>query len=329
MPKTSIYYKYRDVFAAFLIPFFIVNIDLLLGYEAHQIKDRANYYLFADKIFAWWEDAGHINWRNFFLEEPLFVVINLTLRYLGAGPDLTLRIIMYFSVWTACFIIIKRAKIHPLFVLLIFTFPWLLVNYFMTLRQGLATAFMLFGYYYSSSKSKKYALTFTAGLIHYSYFVVISIFIIDEIFKWLRVDRYLYLTLASISSVILFFVIILAASQLGFLGESSGYQQKIGLNVGFGFIFWFLILFLFSLQGRLFFQNNSVVMLSLIFYIVSTIFFPPMSRILQNFMVLILVAGGSLTGQSKIIFWTLIFLHSLYFVLISIASGGLQEFTVL
>lgn len=108
-----------------------------------------------------------------------------------------------------------------------------------------------------------------------------------------------------------FFYVLLGVSFgtcLGFIASALGARQADGYeftmaNVsGLGFIFWLGVLVLYFLEGREFLNRCSFSVGVLLFYLSTYFFIEITARIFESAMLLVLVAGLSLTGWRRLVF---------------------------
>ena len=180
------------------------------------------------------------------------------------------------------------------------------------MRQGLATSFFFIGYF-SESKKKSTIFYISSCFIHYLFFIAITILLINFTIKKLFTRNDFNLSLFFKSFIIFLIpVIILFLFNLDFLSSNisrlNNYLNYLGkFNFGNIHIFFIIILILLlnknNINNKTFFSINCI-----IFFLISSIFFSPMSRFIIALSPLILIEASRINKNRNLV----IFLYSLY-----------------
>lgn len=254
----------------------------------------------------------------------------VALSALFDSPEMMVRVLIAISSFIFSFSLLKIDRLNFGIKILILLFPWVTVNYIMTLRQGLALSLFMYAYFHGSRNVKVF-IYFLVPLIHYLFWIVIGLLGIRVIIKNLKISVGVvgvsFLSIITLMLLVLFFSLLnydlFAAGELQNL--LAGYRNKLGFDIGFGWIFWLLVLILFGSQRIGLIKGNYLSFAFLVLYLVFAPFFPPVSRIMQVGAPIILVAALGKTGLSGghriSLLWMIVF-HIFYFFTLSIKSGG-------
>ena len=317
------------ILPALIIIIFFVFLDFFLMIPVEKINDRLNYFeyiLYSSEIFF-----GSISspFPIILFEEPIFKLIMFSLSGLGISPDFTIRILVFIMLFTTFKILFKKTNISFFWILLILLTPVVMVNYVMTIRQGLATTIFLFGIFNIKDKKFQTLIFILLPLIHYSFYLVLFFYILSKL-KYLQNfnNSKLYLFVVGIFSVFLSISILKLVTILSQTKMAEDYEMINESTLGFGLLFWFVILLLFLSEGKIFILKNLFELSILIFYVSSVTIFNPFSRVLQTASILILISGFQLTNFRLLLFKILIFLFVIYIVIYFLINGRLGLMTL-
>ena len=297
-----------------IIKIFIISLgySLLLVYFFpidDSIIDRGNYLNNAKNsslIKSYYFDKGII---TFFFNEPIWLYINIVLSFFFE-PENTLRIIIFFSSFTVSFLLLRNNLQYFWILLLILIFPNVIKNFIIHLRQGLAIAFFLIGWF-SLSRSKKYFFFILTPFVHTSFFLVIAMYFLTLALQKLKfafdVKFIVYFILGFVISFGLAFIV----SLLG-MRQATEYEFIAADSSGLGFLFWLGILIIYISNGREFLRKNSFILGMIIFYLVTYFFVEVTARIFESVIILVLLASLELKNKYKIIVVGLFIIFIIY-----------------
>ena len=160
------------IYALFLTLYFPIDDSII---------DRGNYLIYAENsliIVGRYLDESIL---ALFFNEPVWLMINIVLSSF-LEPQNTLRTIIFVSSFTVSFLLLRNNLRYFWILLIILAFPNVIKNFIIHIRQGLAIAFFLIGWF-SSSKSTKYFFFILSPFVHTSFFIVVSIYLITETLK--------------------------------------------------------------------------------------------------------------------------------------------------
>ena len=315
------------LFVAAIYALSLANIEVILGVSESDIKDRLNYLNYFFVHVSLIESLPQGNIISFFASEPAFSFLWVLLSRLVSDESLALSILIFSSALVAAFVIMERRDVPFLWKVLILVFPWFLVNYIMTLRQGVAIAVLLYSHFYLTGRWKWIAYAVTP-LIHYSFFLVLGVLILSNVLSASKVTN--AVRLVALNGLVLWLSSLILAVVNGWIPtpvmefESLvlGYADKVAGGFGFGILYWGGVLTLMLASERDFIKNNLASIFAITLYLCGALFFSPMSRVLQSFSPIILLVGFQLTGYRLVAFKGLLLLHVIYFFATSLYEGG-------
>lgn len=270
--------------------------------------DRDNYLTYASasvQIFSRFLDYGY--WAVLF-NEPVWLAINVFLGFLFS-PENVLRVIILFAGSVTAYFVLRHEAKYFIFLMLILFLPQILKNNIIHLRQGLAIAVFLCGWF-SARPNVRYAFFTLACLIHSSFFIIIFLMIMNHFFILYRLG-------VELRSIVIFlcgvFVGFLGLWLAGILGarQANEYVGGAAEVSGLAFVFWIVIAGLFVLQGRTFLRNNSVQFSFIVFYLSTYFLLPVAARVFESGIILVFISLLGLTSYRKHTFYLAL---SFYFI---------------
>lgn len=304
-------YENKFLYSMFCLTFALLFAFFLASLPVEQFVDRNNYLNYAThsvEIFSTRIDSGTI---SFLFNEPIWVLINLVISFF-LTPENCIRTIVMFSTFITFYLILKNTPPKYIVFVVIFLFsPQILKNNIIHLRQGLAIAFFLLGWF-SYSKNTRILFFIIAALVHSSFFIVIFglalVFFLTnlKISNGIRTGLYLCVGIG----VALFGLMI--ASYFG-ARQAERYIETSASTSGLGFLFWAGILSIYLMQGKDFIQKNSSAIFFIFLYLATYFSLPVTGRVLESVSLIILLASFELTGWRKVFFN---YIYLIYFSLL-------------
>lgn len=271
--------------------------------------DRNNYLSYAlnsGEIFNRYLTQG---WLSIFFNEPGWLGINILLGSF-LSPENILRVIIFFSSAITAYLVLKHEAKYFIFLVLILFLPQVLKNNIIHLRQGLAIAVFLFGWF-SLRKNVRYAFFTFACLIHASFFIVVFLMILNHFLIRSRLGFELRAAAIFFGGI---FVGFLGLWLAGFLGarQANEYVDGAAEVSGLAFAFWAVIAGLCVLQGKSFLRNNSLQFSFIIFYLSTYFLLPVTARVFESGLIIIFISLLGLTSYRKYTFFLAL---SFYFII--------------
>lgn len=272
--------------------------------------DRANYLNFATYIEVIIGNRLDKGFFGFLFNEPLFALIMLTLRYFLSAEG-AISVIIGFSTFSVFFLVLSNVpKKYLLLAVLILLLPQVLKNHIIHLRQGLAIAIFLWGWF---SNNRNYKLLFfvLAALTHSSFLIIVSglaLIIVVQKVKLLSSFKYLIYT-ASGLGVGLFGLAIAGALNAR---QAEGYEEFEVSSSGLAFVFWLCILLLYLSQGKYYAKKHAAALFFIILYLTTYFFIPVTGRIFESCLIIVLLASADLKRERIFIFYALYLFYFSY-----------------
>lgn len=268
------------------------------------LSDRINYLNYAqyslDKLL-WNIVQGPL---AVFSNEPLWLLLNSILSFYFQ-PEAVVRIIIFSSAFTFSYLALRENRKYLWWVIFFLFMPQIIVHWINALRQGVAIAVFLAGWY-SSNKKIKSLLFLTTVFIHTSFFFVLSIYFLSKLLVKFR----LAVDIRTLAFICFSIAISFSVGWLAMLLQVRQAQQYVFNNPadisGLGFLFWSFILFLMYLQGKSFLRTYVFEVSGLIFYLISYWMVPVSARIFESILFFVLIAGLKLNQWRGILFRLLI-----------------------
>ena len=234
--------------------------------------------------------------------------------------------LILFSAFQAAYLTLKNGG-NPVACIVILFLPTVYSNYILSIRQGVALAFFLTGWF-SKNNVTKFVLISLTPFIHTSFYISIFLLFLRRVA--LKYPSYAYLNIVAFSTVCMLIIFLIPHIGVGLgVRQSETYAStafEVVKGSGLGLIFWFLLLIVFLNQGKIFLHQNIFSTFCIIFYLLSYIFATPLARTLQNHSILILISGLYLTGVNKKTFYCLINLFLAYTIFNAVNFGLISEF---
>jgi hypothetical protein len=323
---------FRKVFNLILILVFVfglTNIDVLFSIDSSQIVDRQNYLQHVINAENFFFRALNYGFPLFFIFEPLYFFIVYLITLFQFSPEITIKILIFISAFFTIYTLYNKSKISLFWIIVISLTPFFLANYIMTLRQGLAFCFFLLGHFYFKDW-RKYFFILLSPLVHYLFYIVIVLYLFSNIIHNKNKFNIKYvLFFAMIFSCLISLTISNLIYGIGLDKLNSYVDENQGGVLGFGLLFWFVILVLFYFEGSEYLRNNLFSILLIVFYLGSVTFFSPLSRVLQATSPIVFLSGFKLTKHRNILFRIMLICFAFYILAIfyftkSLGSMGIN-----
>ncbi len=252
--------------------------------------------------------------HSLFANEPVWLAINSVLGLLFADT-IVVRIIVFFSAFVVSYLLLVNNPKNFFWLLLVLIFPQVMKNFVIHLRQGLAIAVFMLGWFSAGNKKRLFFIGLSP-FIHSSFFIIIAILLGGWVLKKLK--------MAPDVKLLLYFCVSLALALLvsqfaGLLGARQATTTAITSEAasGIGFLFWTAMFVLLLLQGRRFLHQYTVAFGILIFYLAAYFFTPIAGRVFESGVVLVLLALFATNGWRRIMAMTILLAFNAALMLLS------------
>ncbi|WP_082460444.1 EpsG family protein [Pseudomonas mediterranea] len=307
--RNVIYYSKSSslyVLSCFILALIFAYVLAFLPVDA--FVDRDNYLRYASSSAEIFERGLNEGWLYLFINEPVWLLVNIAFSFLFSDENVV-RSIIFLSAFITSFLTLKLDSRFFFVLLLFLLLPQVLKNYIVHLRQGLAVAIFMLGWFARGKKVRRLLIILTP-FIHASFFFVLIIYYYSVLLAWLRFSSGVRLVAFAIIGTGAAFTTLWLASNLG--ARQAGVYETANLQIsGLGFAYWFVILLLFVLQGAIYLKNNGFQVGMLVFYLAIYFFLPISARIFESAVLLVLISGLRLTSWR---FFLFILSLLLYFV---------------
>jgi hypothetical protein len=294
----SLSYRLLSLMLAITYGGFLASLPLKV------FSDRTSYLNYA--AYSW--DILNQNWSHSPLvalaNEPLWLLINSCLAYF-LPVELTLRVIIFVPAAVVAWIVLQQSPRKFVWLVLILLFPAVIRNHITALREGMALAVFLLGWF-SKSKPLRWLAMGCAPFIHSSFFFVLGLLGLARMALKLHLGPDLRTLLFAATGIFMGLLVGRLSSLLG-ARQASEYNFTMAENAsGLGFIFWALVLVVMCLQGRCYMRLHAFELGTILFYLSTYFFIEISARIFESSLLLVLLAGLQLTGWRRAVFLMLI-----------------------
>ncbi|WP_337841060.1 EpsG family protein [Rheinheimera sp.] len=261
--------------------------------------DRDNYFEFIQfsPVILLRHLSGGIH--KLFTNEPIWLVLNSLIGLL-IEPRAAVRLIIFFSASVTAYYLLRTNPKNIWWLLLFLFFPQIIKNFVIHLRQGLAIAIFLMGWF-SDNHRRKLILIGLTPFIHASFFFVLMLLAMVFIYQRIRFAADLRNLLTILSASALGAVLLVLAR---FVGARQGVSQETFTEKasGAGFLLWGLLVCLMVLQGQTYLRRYSFAVTAILFYLCIYFTSPVAGRAFESTIPLVVLAGLALTGWRRMAF---------------------------
>ena len=258
--------------------------------------DRDNYLNYTENsllIFQRYQGWGLI---PLLANEPLWLLVNAGLAN-WFPPEVVLRFIIFLPATLVAWMVLLRHPKQFLWLLFFLLFPAVLKNHVIHLRQGLAVAVFLIGWF-TKKPSLRLAIIATTPFIHASFLFILGILVLSRSMTYVRLGPDLRTGIITSLSVGMGLVFAWLVSLVGARqGEYNDFNITQGS--GLGFFFWLIIFCIWLLQGRNFLRKYAFESGIIILYLGTYWLLNVTARIFESGLLLVLLASLNLTGWRR------------------------------
>lgn len=296
---------------------FVVSLMYSLSLASLPVdvfSDRSNYLMYAQDSWVIFLQRWSVGWVALLLSEPLWLLFNAFLSTFLQPEDVVRATILCSSSIVAWFVTRNFAN-SPWKAVLVLLFPLVIRYHITALRNGLALALFLAGWF-SAGFWKRWLLLSLSPFIHVSYFIVLALLAVAHLSTRLRLAQDLRILTFVLSSLLLTWNIRFLASALG-ARQAQEYAFAAVDFSGLGILFWASILCLMWLEGSQFMRQHNFETGCVVFYLVGVWFVDVAARAFESMSLVVLLAGMQLTGWRRVAFVALLVAYLLVYVLLN------------
>lgn len=287
---------------------FYVFLAIFYGIVLSQIpvdnfKDFRNYLYYADTSWSIFLTNLDIGFLRLIFNEPIWLLVNSFLA-IFFEPEVVVRGIIFFGATSVAWLSLKNYPRKFFIILLVLLLPQVIKNYLIHVRQGLAVAVFLYGWF-SCGRSRRLFLIGLTPFIHASFFFVVLLLSFSWIMSLVRMSPKL-MTLAYFFGGVLILLSVRWVSEfLGARQADEYFLDGIGAgdgNSGLNFVFWLFILAIMFSAGKLWLRQHIFEIGIILFYLITYWTFEVSARIFESGLIVVLLAGLSLPARCRLIF---------------------------
>lgn len=318
--------KIHNIFSGFLYLACALMYALLLASFPNELfRDRDSYVNYA----AWNIDIlDNYSGLSVFFNEPFFLLYNYLLSF-AFRPESVPQITVFIISFSFSFVILKKSR--NLFVTIFALLSLVFISYsfhqqLVVLRQGLATAVLLWVVYFWPNKLKLiFFTTFLLGFIHTSFFIIFFVLCSDNLLKKILPNfKFRVLFLISIIFISSLFMLKVA----DFLGVRQATSSHVVNNENGGggfllFLFMLLTLFFHGFKRVLSSVYGYITLIGLVIYLGFYFTIPVSGRVVGTFIPFYLIYIAS-NFYPKVFFpYVLFFIVNILLFYYSVTGGSL------
>lgn len=257
--------------------------------------DFSNYLIYADAPWTALQVNWAINPLFALANEPVWLCLNAILA-LVFEPEGVVRTIIFLSASTVALKVLRsNPKLLPLLLLLLFM-PMVIKNFLIHIRQGVAIAIFLLGWF--AAPRWRLPVMALAASVHISFaFILLMLGL-----AWAA--RRLHLG-PDLRALVFISTGLSIGVGLGWLAALVGARQAQEYSFvmaevsGVGFILWALIFSLMCLEGRKYLHNYMFESGVILFYLATYFLIEVTGRIFESGAILVLLAVFKMTGWRR------------------------------
>jgi len=287
--------------------FALAYAAVLAGLPLMEFMDRANYMTYASRSSEILQSYAEQGWLVLLTNEPLWLLANVGLGKL-LSPEAVVRVIIFSSALVVSYLAIRSSPRNAVWVILFLLVPQVLKNHITHLRQGLAVAVFLSGWF-SRRHGWRLASFAMAPFIHSGFFFVLGLMALTHVVRRLRWAA----DLRTIAFALTGIAIGVGLPRLAPYLPARQFQEYVfaaGDISGLGFLFWGGILALMLLQPRQYLKEHAFEIGIVVFYLALYPFVEISARVFENATLLVLLAGLRLTEPNRRLFLTCVLAYA-------------------
>lgn len=300
-------FRRTDILTSFAVA--SIYAAILGSLPVDAFMDRDNYLVYADSAGIIFDRYAQNGVLSIVLGEPLWLAINILLRYFF-DSYIVVRIIVFTSAFVVSFNICRNGRVPLLWALFIILLIPVVKNHIIHLRQGMAVAFFLSGWF-ATKPTLKWSLLIASAFVHVSCIPLLAILLFQRVAGANLVSPGLRLL-----AVVIFGLAI--AINLQEIATISGIRQADVYNFsaasisGAGFLFWAIAATIMIVEGDRFRRENFFAIGCIAIYLSCYFFVEVSARIFESAVAIIFLSAWNLSGWRKSAFLCLSILFSAY-----------------
>ena len=309
----ALFYRFR-VLPIFIAVAYALFLSLL---PLDNFLDRVNYFLYAQNSYTI-QGFYMGSYAAYLSNEPLWLFMNVQLSNV-ISDEAIVRTFIFFPTFVTTYIVTCKRQFSLLVACLVMIIPGVAQNYIVHIRQGVAVAIFLAGYF-ASDRRVRYGMIGISPFVHSAFFIIVAIYFANEILRVIDVisirTKIIIIT-SIIVAAVLFMELFMSSASFRQLDEYRDISTEIS---GLGFLLWFLVFALLVSSGTRIIEENLFSIASLMFYLMIYFFAPFAGRIIECVIIPVFFSGMMLPGWKRWAFVGLIFVQSAAFYILNSSS---------
>jgi hypothetical protein len=236
-----------DLYYLLAFLFALIFGILLSHVPTEQFKDFNNYLVYAELSLPRLLDLLGRGMLPVLANEPVWLLINTVLGAIFP-EDTVVRVIIFVTATSTAWLVLTSQPRHLIWLMVFLLLPVVVKNHLIHLRQGLAIAVFLWGWF-SQGRSSRWLLMCLAPFVHASFFFVLGILWASKAMRYLQIGP-------DIRTIVFASMGWGTGLGLGWFASALGARQvetyafSMPQVSGLGFLMWFGILGLWMLEGK-------------------------------------------------------------------------------
>ena len=284
--------------------FLILVVAVLYGAALSKIpdetfKDFANYLVYAEHSWVRLFGLAQLGTVPMLANEPVWLLLNAALG-IYLPPESVVRFIIFFSASSVAWLVLRHHPRQFFWLICFLLLPMVMKNHLIHLRQGAAIAVFLWGWY-SPSSLRRWLWMGLAPFIHASFFFVLSLLFLTKAMQRLRLGA----DIRALGFLLFGFVLSLSLgwiAQLADARQAQEYEFSAADISGLSFLVWCAVVVVWMAEGRAFLKKHAFETGIILLYLSTYWFIEVTDRIFESGLILVLIAGLSVTQWRRFAF---------------------------
>ena len=267
----------------------------LASLPLETFKDRDNYLLYGANSLQILEGLWNVSPLAAMANEPAWLLLNHLLS-MAFEPEGVVRVLIAVPAMTVAWLSLTHAEERTplIWIGLLLLLPQIVKNHIVHVRQGVAIAVFLAGWFAASKPARTLCFAI-APLIHVSFLVVTPLLVVVWALDHARASFYVRLLVVTLTC---------AAASIGTRWIAGSFEARqteeyefVAKEIsGLGFVLWSTVLVVMVAQGRRYVSRNTFALISLSLYLSLYFVVEFSARVFESTMLIVLMAALTTTG---------------------------------
>ena len=261
-------------------------------WPSERLLDRGNYMAYLENAQTFMLSWSYDDALRIMANEPVWIMVNAALG-LFLWPEQAIQVLIFVPAAAVAYYLLRTERqsfVTLLLLAFLLLLPQILKNHVIHLRQGLAVALFLAGWF-SASRKWRWTLWILAPLVHSSFFFVLLMIAVAHLCSRWRVPLPIVWAIFLFLGVGISLTLEVVAGAMGARQvEEWEFREASGIS-GLGFLFWASLLLFVSVQPREFLRQHILEFGTVIFYVATYFLTPAAGRVFESTLLLVVMAG--------------------------------------